>query len=182
MPVSVFDMQSLQHLWGTDELRAIFSEDNRVQKWLDFEAALAAAQAELGIVPVAAAKEIAAKATIATIDIPKMSAEIRRIKHSLVPALKQLQAACSKEHGEWLHYGATTQDVVDTGVALQLKEFHAVAMRDLRAVGRELARLASFEPVSENPVFSFDFAEAPRGPLAIVGSDNNGNRIKLQVP
>ncbi|MBU1361674.1 MAG: adenylosuccinate lyase [Gammaproteobacteria bacterium] len=142
MPVSVFDMQSLQHLWGTDELRTIFGEENRIQKWLDFEAALASAQAELGIIPPAAAKEIAEKAKVENIDIAAMSAEIRRIKHSLVPALKQLQAACSKENGEWVHYGATTQDVVDTGVALQLKEFHAVAMRDLQAVGRELARLA----------------------------------------
>jgi adenylosuccinate lyase len=142
MPVSVFDMQSLQHLWGTDELRSIFSEENRIQKWLDFEAALAAAQAELGIIPAAAAKEIAAEASIKNIDITAMSTEIRRIKHSLVPALKQLQAHCSKENGEWVHYGATTQDVVDTGVALQLKEFHAVAMRDLKAVGNELAKLA----------------------------------------
>ncbi|MCZ2495183.1 adenylosuccinate lyase [Xylophilus sp. Kf1] len=142
MAVSVFDMQSLQHLWGTDELRAIFDEQNRVQKWLDFEAALASAQAELGIIPAAAATEIAEKAQVGNIDIARMSAEIRRIKHSLVPALKQLQAACSKENGEWVHYGATTQDVVDTGVALQLKEFHAVAMRDMLAVGKELARLA----------------------------------------
>ena len=142
MPVSVFDMQSLQHLWSTDELRAVFSEENRVQKWLDFEAALAAAQAEMGLIPAAAAKEIAEKAKVEHIDIAKMSVEIRRIKHSLVPALKQLQAACSKENGEWVHYGATTQDVVDTGVALQLKEFHALALRDLKGVGRELARLA----------------------------------------
>ncbi|CAN7723101.1 adenylosuccinate lyase [Variovorax paradoxus] len=142
MPVSVFDMQSLQHLWGTDELRTIFGEENRIQKWLDFEAALASAQAELGLIPAAAAKEIASKARVENIDIAAMSAEIRRIKHSLVPALKQLQAACSKENGEWVHYGATTQDVVDTGVALQLKEFHAVAMRDLQAVAKELARLA----------------------------------------
>jgi adenylosuccinate lyase len=142
MPVSVFDMQSLQHLWGTDELRSIFGEENRIQKWLDFEAALASAQAELGLIPAAAAKEIASKAKVENIDIAAMSAEIRRIKHSLVPALKQLQAACSKENGEWVHYGATTQDVVDTGVALQLKEFHAVAMRDLQAVAKELTRLA----------------------------------------
>ncbi len=142
MPVSVFDMQSLQHLWGTDELRTIFGEENRVQKWLDFEAALASAQAEMGIIPAAAAQEVAEKAKVENIDIAKMSVEIRRIKHSLVPALKQLQAACSKENGEWVHYGATTQDVVDTGVALQLKEFHAVALRDMKAVGKELARLA----------------------------------------
>ena len=112
MPVSVFDMQSLQHLWSTDELRDIFSEENRIQKWLDFEAALADAQAELGIIPAAAAKEIRAQAKIANIDIGQMSAEIRRIKHSLVPALKQLQARCGTDHGEWVHYGATTQDVV----------------------------------------------------------------------
>jgi len=143
MPVSVFDMQSLQHLWGTEELRNIFSEENRIQKWLDFEAALAEAQAELDIIPAAAAKEIREKALVSHIDIAAMSEEIRRIKHSLVPALKQLQAACSKENGEWVHYGATTQDVVDTGVALQLKEFHAIVMRDMQAVGRELARLAT---------------------------------------
>ncbi|MGE8619676.1 MAG: adenylosuccinate lyase, partial [Achromobacter spanius] len=64
MPVSVFDMQSLQHLWSTDELRDIFSEENRIQKWLDFEAALAEAQAELGIIPEAAAREIRAQAKI----------------------------------------------------------------------------------------------------------------------
>ncbi|WPB56511.1 adenylosuccinate lyase [Xylophilus sp. GOD-11R] len=142
MPVSVFDMQSLQHLWGTDELRAIFGEEARIQKWLDFEAALAAAQAELGIIPKAAADDIAAHSQVGDIDITAMSAEIRRIKHSLVPVLKQLQAQCSKENGEWVHYGATTQDVVDTGVALQLKDFHAVVLRDMKAVGKELARLA----------------------------------------
>lgn len=142
MPVSVFDMQSLQHLWSTDELRDIFSEENRIQKWLDFEAALAEAQAELGIIPEAAAREIRAQAKISNIDIGQMSAEIRRIKHSLVPALKQLQARCGPDHGEWVHYGATTQDVVDTGVALQLKQVHSVILRDVTAVGQELARLA----------------------------------------
>ena len=142
MPVSVFDMQSLQHLWGTEELRTIFGEENRIQKWLDFEAAFATAQAELDIIPAAAARQIVAEARVENIDIAAMSAEIRRIKHSLVPALKQLQAKCTKENGEWVHFGATTQDVVDTGVALQLKEFHGVALRDLKAVGTELARLA----------------------------------------
>ena len=142
MSVSVFDMQSLQHLWSTEELRAIFSEEARVQKWLDFESALARAQAEMGLIPPEAAREIAQNARVANIDLGQMAAEIRRIKHSLVPALKQLQATCSKENGEWVHYGATTQDVVDTGVVLQLKDFHAVALRDLKAVGLELARLA----------------------------------------
>ncbi|HSI56958.1 MAG TPA: adenylosuccinate lyase [Ideonella sp.] len=141
MTVSVFDMESLRHLWTSDELRAIFSEESRIQKWLDFEAALAQSQARLGILPAAAAEAITAAAKVEKIDIPAMAADIRRIKHSLVPMLKQMQAACG-EHGEWVHYGATTQDVLDTGMVLQLKDAHAIFLRDVKAVGRELARLA----------------------------------------
>ena len=142
MPTGVFDSLLLGHVWGTDELRAIFSDENRVQKWFDYEAALAAAQAELGVIPPAAAAEIAAKARVANVDLAAVGAEIRRIKHPLVPALRALQAACAGGHGEYLHFGPTTQDVLDTGLVLQLKDAHALLLRDLKAVGRELYRLA----------------------------------------
>src|SRR5712691_5009359 len=115
MPSSVFDSTLLKHLWGTDELRAVFSDENRVQKWYDYEAALAQAQAELGIVPQAAAAEIAAKANVGNVDLETIAAEIRRTKHPLVPALRALQAVCADDHGEYLHFGPTTQDVLDTG-------------------------------------------------------------------
>lgn len=141
MTSSVFDSITMQHLWSTDELRQIFSEENKVQKWLDFEAAVAQAQASLGIIPQDAADAIAANARVEKIDIPLMAAEMRRIKHSLVPMLKQLIAHCGS-HGQWVHYGPTTQDVLDTGTVLQLKEAHAVFLRDLKACGKELARLA----------------------------------------
>lgn len=142
MPSSVFDAALLKHLWGTDELRAIFSEENRVQKWYDYEAALARAQADLGIIPKAAAAEIAAKARVADVDLEAIAAEIRRIKHPLVPAVRALQALCADGHGEYLHFGPTTQDVLDTGMMLQVREAHAIFLRDLRAIGRELYRLA----------------------------------------
>jgi adenylosuccinate lyase len=142
MPSSVFDAALLKHLWGTDELRAIFSEENRVQKWYDYEAALALAQADLGIIPKPAAAEIAAKARVADVDLEAIAAEIRRIKHPLVPAVRALQALCVGGHGEYLHFGPTTQDVLDTGMMLQVREAHAIFLRDLRAVGRELYRLA----------------------------------------
>jgi adenylosuccinate lyase len=142
MPSSVFDSVLLKHVWGTDELRAIFSDENRVQTWFDYEAALALAQAELGIVPQAAAAEIARKAKVANVDLEAIAAEIRRIKHPLVPALRALQAACVDGHGEYVHFGPTTQDVLDTGTMLQLKAAHAVFTRDLRDIGRELFRLA----------------------------------------
>ena len=142
MSTGVFDSLLFGHVWGTDELRAVFSDESRVQKWFDYEAALALAQAELGIIPKAAAAEIAAKAKVSNVDLAAIGAEIRRIKHPLVPALRALQAVCADGHGEYLHFGPTTQDVLDTGMVLQLKEAHALIVRDLKAVGRALYRLA----------------------------------------
>ncbi len=142
MASGVFDMILLRHLWGTDELRAIFCDENRVQKWYDLEAALALEQAELGIIPLAAAQEIAAQAKVGNVDLEAIAAEIRDIKHPLVPALRALQKRCKGDLGEYVHYGPTTQDVLDTGVVLQTKQAHAIFLRDLRDIGKELYRLA----------------------------------------
>ena len=134
MASGVFDDALIKHLWSTDELCAIFSDRNRVQKWYDYEAALALEQAALGIIPGDAAREIAGKARIENVDIEAMAAEIRRIKHPLVPALKALQAQCAPEHGEYIHFGPTTQDVLDTATVLQIKDAHAVYLRDMKAM------------------------------------------------
>src|SRR5688572_2545657 len=142
MASGVFDDALLKHLWSTDELRAIFSDENRVQKWYDFEAALALEQAALGIIPQRAADDIAAHAHVDNVDIELIADGIRRIKHPLVPALKALQALCTPEHGEFVHYGPTTQDVLDTATVLQIRDAHAIYLRDMRAIGRALYRLA----------------------------------------
>src|SRR3954454_22722200 len=105
MPSGVFDSTLLQHMWGTEELRAVFNDQSRVQTWFDYEAALALSQAELGIIPSAAAAEIAAKAKVANINLDAVAAEVRRAKHPLVPALRALQALCTDGHGEYLHFG-----------------------------------------------------------------------------
>ena len=142
MASGIFDDALLKHVFSTDELRAIFSDRNRVQKWYDYEAALAIEQAGLGIIPRAAAEEIAAKASAADVDLDAIGAEIRKITHPLVPALRALQARCKPELGEYLHFGPTTQDVLDTGTVLQMKDAHAIYLRDLKAIGKELYRLA----------------------------------------
>ena len=142
MASGVFDDALIQHLWSTDELRAIFSDRNRVQKWYDFEAALALEQAELGIIPRAAAQDIAAKAKVANVDISAIAAEIRRIKHPLVPALKAIEKLCRDGHGEYIHFGPTTQDVLDTATVLQMKDAHAIYLRDMKAIGQALYKLA----------------------------------------
>ena len=142
MASGVFDDALLKHLWSSDEVRAIFSDRNRVQKWYDFEAALALDQAALGIIPKDAADEIAAKAKAENVDIEAIAAEIRRIKHPLVPALKALQQLCKSGLGEYIHFGPTTQDVLDTGAVLQIRDAHAIYLRDLKAIGKVLYRLA----------------------------------------
>lgn len=141
MVSGVFDDALIKHLWSTDELRAIFNDHNRVQKWLDFEAAFALEQGELGIIPKAAAADIAANAKISKIDIDTVAVEVRRIKHPLVPAVKAVQKLCQGDHGEYIHFGPTTQDVLDTAVMLQIKEAHAIYLRDMKAIGNALVKL-----------------------------------------
>jgi adenylosuccinate lyase len=142
MTSSVFDQALQQHMWSTDEMRAVFSEENRVQKWLDFEAALALEQGELEIIPRAAAREIAARARVAHIDLDQLATEVRRVKHPLVPAVRALQRQCGGEAGEFVHFGPTSQDVYDTGMMLQVREAHHILTRDLAAVAQALFRLA----------------------------------------
>ncbi|WP_019535866.1 adenylosuccinate lyase [Paenibacillus ginsengihumi] len=142
MPSHVIDMIMLQNNFGTAEMRKVWSDENRLQKHLDVEAALALAEAELGLVPAESAAVIAEKAKVELMNIQEIAQEVLKVKHSLMPTLKALQKLCGPEHGEWIHYGATTQDIVDTGMMLQLKEAHRIIVRDLRAVARELARLA----------------------------------------
>lgn len=142
MASGVFDDALIGHLWSTPELKAIFNDANRVQKWYDFEAALAIEQAEMGIIPRAAADDIAANASVGKVDLAGIGAGIRSIKHPLIPALKAVEKLCRDGHGEYIHFGPTTQDVLDTGVVLQMKEAHAIYLRDMKAIGRALCRLA----------------------------------------
>jgi adenylosuccinate lyase len=141
MASGVFDDALLKHLWSTEELRNIFSDRNRVAKWYAFEAAVAIEQGAMGIIPQKAADEIVRNASVDKVDIEKIAVEIRRIKHPLIPTLKAVEALCKDGLGEYIHFGPTTQDVLDTGTMLQMKDAHAVYLRDMKAVGKALAKL-----------------------------------------
>ncbi|HYC14558.1 MAG TPA: adenylosuccinate lyase family protein, partial [Stellaceae bacterium] len=103
---------------------------------------LASEQAAFGILPREAAGEIMRNAKVEKVDLAAIAAAMREAKHPLVPALRALQKLCKPELGEYLHYGPTTQDVLDTGTMLQLREAHAIVLRDLRGVSRALFALA----------------------------------------
>jgi adenylosuccinate lyase len=128
--------------FSTPEFLAIFNDENRVQTWFDVEVALAQAQAELGMIPAAAATEIAAKAKVGNVDVAEIGRGISATAHPIVPALRALEAVCNNDAGEYIHYGATTQDIMDTGLVLQLKQAWPLIIRDLVASRTALADLA----------------------------------------
>ncbi|RMF86366.1 MAG: adenylosuccinate lyase [Nitrospinota bacterium] len=121
------------------EMAEIFSDRNRVQKWFDVEAALAQAQAELGMIPAEAAAEITRKARVELVDLAAIGAGVSQVAHSLVPALRALARLCAGGAGEYIHYGTTTQDIIDTGMMLQLKEAWTLIVQELRHIRQLLA-------------------------------------------
>lgn len=142
MPAHPIDFDIQANLYSTPEGIAIFDEKNRFQRWLHFEAALAAAQGELGIIPPEAAAMIQAKATIEHLDLNAVRQEYTTNRNSLVPIVKALRQACGP-YGDYVHHGATTQDAIDTGQALELKAFLALVRRDLTQIEDRLLELAT---------------------------------------
>lgn len=108
--------------FSSSDSKRIFSELQTLQNWLDVEVALALAQAELNLIPQAAAAEIKSKALIENFDMQSMRDATVKTKHSLMPLINQLENMCSPETATFIHCGATTQDIQDTALALQLRE------------------------------------------------------------
>lgn len=119
----------------------LFGEKARWQSWLDVEAELALAQAELGMIPTWAAGSIAAAATLERLDLDRLRSEITRTM-APVAALARVLADSSGEAGAYVHWGATTQNVIDTGRLLVLRRFQAELEDALAQVLDRLATIA----------------------------------------
>ncbi len=141
MSSTVIDSVIFCNVFSTDEVRSIFEDKTIIQNWLDIEAALAKTQAELGIIPQKAAKEIILKADIKNMDLQDMANGIAKTHHSLMPLLNMLQNACADGAGEYIHMGATTQDILDTGYMLSITKAFDIIYRDVSAAQSELIRM-----------------------------------------
>ncbi len=139
---SMIDSSLFGDLFSTEEMRQIFDDRTTVQRWMDVEAALARAEARLGIIEQRLADEITARCNVDLIDMAEMKRQLAHTHHPIMPLIRCYQAICSHSSGEALHWGATTQDIMDTGVVLQLKDANAIVVRDLRTILSELERLA----------------------------------------
>ncbi|MGA8155021.1 MAG: adenylosuccinate lyase family protein [Rhodoplanes sp.] len=142
MPASAIDSTIFRAMFATEPMRQVFSDGNRIQKYLDFEAALARAEARLGVIPPDAAEEIGRHCDLGQFDLAALAVDTAAIGVPVQPVVNQLVRLCRDGLGEWCHFGATTQDVMDTATILQIREALALIEADMAAIAEGLAGLA----------------------------------------
>jgi len=142
MPSTILDSAVFRDIFTTPAMRNVWSDENRVQKYLDFEAALARAQARLGIIPKNAAAEIVRHCEAKQIDMAKLKEATEKIGYPVLPVVQQLVALCKDGLGEWSHWGATTQDITDTATIMQIREALDLIENEIDGIRDALATLA----------------------------------------
>jgi 3-carboxy-cis,cis-muconate cycloisomerase len=142
MPSTVFDSGIFRDAFGAPAMRAVFCDEALVTRYVEVEVALAAAQAGLGVIPAEAAESIERLARPEAIDIARLKTETDLVGYPIVGLVHQLAAQCG-EAGRYLHWGATTQDIMDTATVLQIRDALALIAADLAALETALQGLAA---------------------------------------
>src|SRR6476620_5853286 len=142
MASTIIDSAIFQGIFSTDDMRQVWSDENRTQKYLDIESALAKVQGRLGLIPQEAADEIVSHCRLDQIDMAKLRQQTERIGYPILGVVSQLNALCRDKLGEYCHWGATTQDITDTATVLQIRESLVLVEEDLAAISKALAKLA----------------------------------------
>ncbi len=131
----------LEFRYGRDSVRALFSRRARLERALRVEAALAAAEADLGLVPKEAADAIDRAAHVASVSVDRVDELERSLRHDVM-AISRALAEAAGPAGRWVHFGATSADITDTALALELAESLAVLRGDLTDLAKVLVDLA----------------------------------------
>lgn len=131
----------LKNAYGTEEMRQVWTEENMVQKWLDVEVAITKAKMEMGIIPREAGEEIIAKSSVKYLT-PQMIADIKAGAAHLIVSFIKAFAKMAGPAGEHYHVGPTTQDILDTGLTLQIREAYTILMRQMRELENILCDMA----------------------------------------
>jgi len=131
----------LDYRYGRKAMKAVFSEESRLRSQLKVEAALARAQASLGIIPEEAAEAISKAASPEHVTLENVKAIEAETKHDIMSMVKALSDR-SGDAGRYVHFGATSNDIVDTAAALEIKEALAIILQGVDDLIVTLARLA----------------------------------------
>ncbi len=142
MPSTVFDSFYFKDRFGTQAMRGIWDDRATIARWLEVEAALAAVEAELGLVPKKAAREIERKARVENLDLRSMKRGFDRTWNPVVPLLDELRKKLSPEARGIVHWGATSKNIFDTGLMLQVKDSYDVLQSRVWNLMDRLATIA----------------------------------------
>src|SRR5215204_3211970 len=138
---NVLDSILFRDAFGTPAMREVFSDLSLITRYAEIEIALARAEARCGVIPAQAAEEIAKRTDVSTLDFELLRQETDIVGYPILPLVHQMAKQCG-EAGRYVHWGATTQDIMDTAVVLQIRAGLAVIESDIAALRGILAGLA----------------------------------------
>ncbi|MFC2087704.1 adenylosuccinate lyase family protein [Bacteroidota bacterium] len=161
MPSSIIDSNYYRDMFGTAAMRQVFSDERRILAWFETEVALARAEAKVGIIPLKVAEQIAIAAKPKNLNLNAMKAEFDNIGFPILPFVHQLTKACDPEAARWVHYGATTQDILDTAYVLQMRDGIKLIEADMNGIVEALAYLARTHRDTVMPGRTFQQLAAP---------------------
>ncbi|MHC2374521.1 3-carboxy-cis,cis-muconate cycloisomerase [Bradyrhizobium diazoefficiens] len=138
---TVLDSMLFRDAFGTPEMREVFSDVALVARYAEVEVALAKAEAKCGVIPQDAADQIAARTDVAALDFDLLRQETDIVGYPILPLVHQMVKQCG-DAGRYVHWGATTQDIMDTAVVLQLRAALEIVERDIAELRKILADLS----------------------------------------
>jgi 3-carboxy-cis,cis-muconate cycloisomerase len=141
MPSTVIDSLIFRDMFGTAAMRAVFSDEALVRRYLEVEVALARAEAATKVIPAQAAVDIAAAAETMRIDFDRLRHETEITGYPIIAIVHQLAEAAGAAGG-YVHWGATTQDIMDSATVLQVRAALDLVAADLAELRDILAGLA----------------------------------------
>src|SRR5947209_16063275 len=137
---TVLDSILFRDAFGTPRMRAVFCDYALISRYVEAEIALAHAQARCGVIPRQAAEQIATRCNAAALDFDLLRQETDIVGYPILPLVHQLVKQCG-DAGRYIHWGATTQDIMDTAVVLQLREGLAIVEEEIDELRGILAKL-----------------------------------------
>ena len=140
--ISVFDSALYSPLFTQAEMKAVWSDENLIQSWLTFETSIAKVQATLGLIPQQAVIAIEQVCSLQNIDWARLSRDTQVVGMAIKPLIDQLSEQGGETVKKYLHWGCTTQDLLDTSLAMRLKQALIIVRTQLVALGEQLRDMA----------------------------------------
>lgn len=139
---SVFDSDLYSSLFTQAQMKQIWSDDNLIHCWLEFETAVAQVQSELGVIPAQAADEIKQACQSLNIDWSRLSKETQSVGMAIKPLIDQIADSGTPLVKKYLHWGCTTQDLLDSALAMRMKQSLVLVLRQMIDLGEQLRAMA----------------------------------------